>query len=99
MLTANDFWHLATIACDALIGYATTALQYHGAPQRGQFLVQSMTSCGVARENQRSHNHRWGIFGMFSRRPGTDQASALSGSLHNFDGRCSRFLVHSTPSG
>ena len=98
VLTANDFWHLATAACRALTGYATTALQHYDVPQWGPFLVQRQRRFVVARENQRSHSRRWGIFGTFSRRPGTDQGFALSGSLHDLGRRCSRFLLRSTPS-
>ena len=99
VLAANVSWRLAMAACRALTGYATTALQHHGAPQWGPFLVQSRSRLVVAWERQRSHIHRRGIFGSFSRRPGTDQASVLSGSHLDFDRRCSRFPVPSTPLG
>ena len=39
------------------------------------------------------------ILYVFYRQPGTDEASAPSGSLHDFDRRRSRFLVPSTSSG
>ena len=65
----------------------------HRAAQWDPFLVQGRRRSVVTRESQRNYAHGWSIFGSMFGRPWTDQASSLSGALHDFDESCTRLLV------
>ena len=88
------FWRPATLASHAR---SASPLPRHSAPQGSPLLVQGRPRVVVAWKNQRKYDCKWGIPGPVFRRPGADQASFPSGTLHDFNGGRTRFLVPPGP--